>query len=284
MRKYLFIFLMIPSLCFSKTSLWHIAKDGNELYLGGTIHLLNKEDYPLPVEYTKAFKQSDILVLETDIDASSKPAFGQKVAQMFTYPQGQSLKDAINEKTFNKLKKHLSDRNLPVEQFLSYKSSMVVMVISIIELQRMGMVDVGVDEYFNNKAKEVGKSREYLETLDQQLEFLNAMGAGDVNDVIMSTIDDVSKMKEMMAVIKSSWRKGDEKKMAEATLSDMIRDYPEIYKTLLVKRNNNWMPRLERMMSNKKVELVLVGALHLVGEKGLLQQLRNLGYEVTQFE
>ena len=284
MRKYLFLLMMLPTVCFSKTSVWHISKDGSELYLGGTIHLLRKDDYPLPVEFNKAFKKSDTLVLETDLDAAKSPAFGQKVAQMFTYPPGQSLKNEIDQKTFNRLQKYLSDRKLPVEQFLSYKPAMLVMVMSVLELQKMGMVDIGVDEYFFNKAKKSGKHTAYLETVDQQLEYIRSMGAGDANDVIMSTIDDMSRLDEMLDVIKSSWLKGDEKKMADATLSDMMRDYPDLYEILLVKRNNNWIPQLERMMSNKKVELVLVGALHLVGEKGLLQQLREQGYVVRQFE
>jgi len=145
-------------------------------------------------------------------------------------------------------------------------------------------MDIGVDEYFHNKAKQVGKITEYFETIDEQLEFLRTMGQGNEDAMLLSSIGDMSRMETTMNVIKSAWRSGDENKMVEVGLTEMIRDYPGIYQSLLVKRNNNWMPHIERMMSDRKVEMVLVGALHLVGKDGLLQQLRNKGYTVKQFK
>jgi len=284
MHKYLFILLIFPTVCFSKTSVWHISKNGNELYLGGTIHLLKKEDYPLPIEFNQAFKKSDKLIFETDIEAAQTPEFGQKVAQALTYPAGQSLKGKINDKAFNALKKYLSEKNIPLEHFLSYKPSMVSLAISIIELQQMDMVAIGVDEHFHNKAKRAGKEIEYFEAIEEQLEFLRSMGEGNESEMILNTINDVSQLQATMAEIKSAWLSGDANKMADVTLTEMIRDYPELYQSLLVERNNNWMPYLEKMIKNKTVEMVLVGALHLVGKDGLLQQLRNKGYVVKQFK
>ena len=284
MYKYLLILFIFPAVCFSETSVWQISKNGNNLFLGGTIHVLNKNDYPLPVEYGAAFKKSDKLVFETDIEKAKSPEFAQKMAQMLTYPPGKTLKDAINKKTFNKLKKYLAERNIPVENFLSFKPSMVVLVLTVIELQRMGMVDIGVDEYFYTKAKQAGKTIGYFETVEEQLVFLHTMGKGNENEMIMNSINDMNRMQPMMALIKSAWRNGDENKLAEVTLAETIRDYPEVYKTLLVKRNNNWMPHIEKMLTDKKVEMVLVGALHLVGKDGLLQQLRNKGYQVKQYK
>lgn len=284
MRKYLLILLILPSVCFAETSVWQVSKNNHQLFLGGTIHVLKKSDYPLPVEFSKAFKNSDKLVFETDIEKAKSPEFAQKMAQMMMLPKGKSLKDALNKKTFNRLKKYLAARNIPIENMLSFKPSMIVLVLTVIELKAMGMVDIGVDEYFHTKAKQAGKSIGYFESVDEQLAFIQNMGKGNENDMIMSTIDDMSRMRDMMAVIKSAWLKGDENKLAAATLNDMMRDYPDIYQTLLVKRNNNWMPQIEKMIQDKKVELVLVGALHMVGKDGLLQQLRNKGYRVTQYK
>ena len=62
----------------------------------------------------------------------------------------------------------------------------------------------------------------------------------------------------------------------------MRRDYPALYQDLLVKRNQAWLVKLEQMLKNAGTELVLVGALHLVGREGLLEQLRARGYKVIQ--
>lgn len=283
MRKYLLVLFLLPSLGFAETSLWKISKNGNHLYLGGTIHVLKKTDYPLPVEFTHAFKKSDKLVLETDIEKAKSPEFGKKMMQMMMLPAGKSLKDILSKKTFNRLKQYLAAKNIPIDNFLGYRPSMIVLILTVIELKTMGMMEGGVDEYFYKKSKLAGKSVDHFETVDEQLAFIQTMGQGNEDDMIMSSINDMSRMSSMMDLIKSAWLKGDEKKLVKVALEDMIRDYPGVYQTLLVKRNNNWMPHIEHMMQDKPVEMILVGALHLVGKVGLLQQLRNKGYRVTKF-
>ena len=283
MNKYLLIIFLFPSLCVSETSLWKISKNGYHLYLGGTIHLLKKEDYPLPVEFSEAYLKSDKLIFETNIEESKTPEFSKKMMRMMSLPPGKSLKDVLNESTFYELKKYLSDRDIPIESLLGFKPSMVVLIVSIIELKRMGMVEIGVDEYFYQKAKSDKKIIGYFESVDEQLAFLSAMGAGNENEIILNTLNDMKKMDSMMSVIKSAWLNGDENKLSDVTLAEMVRDYPKLHELLVVQRNNNWMPHIKRMLKDKPTELVLVGALHLVGEKGLLQQLRRDGYVVTRF-
>ena len=60
-------------------------------------------------------------------------------------------------------------------------------------------------------------------------------------------------------------------------------EYPELFASLVVDRNMSWMPRLEGMVESDDIELVLVGALHLVGEKGILSQLSKRGCSVEHF-
>ena len=79
-----------------------------------------------------------------------------------------------------------------------------------------------------------------------------------------------------------AWRSGDTDWLDANLARDMRRDFPGIYRTLLVDRNNAWMPQLEAMASTAEIEFVLVGALHLVGREGLLAQLEARAYRVTQ--
>ena len=61
-----------------------------------------------------------------------------------------------------------------------------------------------------------------------------------------------------------------------------LQQEPELYKRLLVERNNNWMPKLDALFSRKGRSLVVVGAAHLVGPDGLLALLKAKGYRVEQ--
>ncbi len=60
----------------------------------------------------------------------------------------------------------------------------------------------------------------------------------------------------------------------------MQQDFPKLYHSLLVNRNNAWLPNIEHLLQTSELELVLIGALHLVGKEGLVAQLTALGYQV----
>ena len=55
-----------------------------------------------------------------------------------------------------------------------------------------------------------------------------------------------------------------------------------MYDELIVKRNNAWMPKIEAMLKTKQVEFILVGALHLAGEDGVLAKLASQGYSIQK--
>ena len=57
-----------------------------------------------------------------------------------------------------------------------------------------------------------------------------------------------------------------------------------MYKSLIADRNDAWLPKIEAMLKTREVEFVLVGALHLAGDDGLLSQLATRGYKVRQYE
>ena len=78
------------------------------------------------------------------------------------------------------------------------------------------------------------------------------------------------------------WKSGDREGLNEHTNTTMKEEYPDLYQSLLVDRNNNWMPLIKTLFDSEEKEFVLVGAAHLVGEDGLLTQLEKLGCKVEQ--
>jgi len=272
-----------PSSAFSATSLWQVSKNNNTLYIGGTIHVLKKEDYPLPPEFDLAFEKADTLVVETNIDDSRTAVFQKKMLGLLSYDSVVSLKDHLDATTFAELSRYFSSRGLSINRFLTVKPVMVVLTLTMMELARIGMTGVGVDEYFYRKAQVAGKTMEYFETAEQQLHFIVNMGAGHESELVQQTLDEVAGMESIINDMKSAWLSGNESKLADVTIADMRRNYPQIYQSLLVQRNKNWMPTIEKMLSDENVELILVGALHLVGTDGLLRRLRDKGYRVVPF-
>jgi uncharacterized protein YbaP (TraB family) len=159
---------------------------------------------------------------------------------------------------------------------------MLAITLTVIEMQRLGLLGSGVDEFFLlrtiNDQKEVGQ----LETADEQLNFLAALGEGQENEAISSSLRDIQTLPALMQATKDAWRRGDNQKLYEVSLAPIQNQFPGAYQALMVKRNNAWIPKIEAMLATNDVELVLVGALHLVGDDGLLALLAARGYEIQQ--
>jgi len=284
MRYLILLCLAIPFHTFAETSLWKVSKGNSVLFIGGTIHVLSANDYPLPEEFSRAYKQAQQIVFETDMKEMAKPEIQQQLFQRMMHNDGKSLKDDIKEETYKALSDYLASTGSSVSRFNQFKPSMVVLNLLMSELQRLGMAGVGVDAYFNKLAILDGKTLGKLETVEVQLSVLENLGKGHEDEMILSTIAEMKELPLIMGEMKKAWRTGDINKLEKIGLSPMKKDYPGLYRLLLVKRNNAWLPKVEALLRTAEVEFVLVGALHLVGREGVISQLRQLGYSVKLFK
>jgi uncharacterized protein YbaP (TraB family) len=66
----------------------------------------------------------------------------------------------------------------------------------------------------------------------------------------------------------------------------MRREYPDLYQSINVDRNHAWLPQVQAMLDDEASDetMVVVGALHLLGDDGLVQLLRKKGYRVERLK
>jgi uncharacterized protein len=283
MRIILLTFLLLPHLAWGETSLWRVSKGNNQLVIGGTIHLLGKSDHPLPDEFEQAFREIDTLVLEADLEALSKPEVQAQLLSNLMYTDGTTLKSTINTKTYRALLRYCKASGLSINSMQSMKPSMVVLSLTLAELQRLGLAEAGVDDKFLEKAKQSGKKIMGLESAETQISTLANMGKGHENELILSTIKELKKTPEFMDEMKKAWRSGNLIDLERIGIKTMRAEFPELNQTLLTSRNNAWLPKIKAMLETPERELILVGALHLAGEDGVLAQLKKHGYAVAQY-
>ncbi|HEC20101.1 MAG TPA: TraB/GumN family protein [Gammaproteobacteria bacterium] len=283
MRWFIVILALYASQVFAETSLWRVSDGANVLFLGGTIHVLSKDDYPLPAAFDKAYAQSGKLVFETDVGASQDPAFAQAMMQRMMFTDGNSLKTVLRADVYQQLQAFGAERGLPMQMLERMRPPLAVLTLTFMELQRMGMAGAGVDSYYFHKAQADKKSLGMLETTAEQLDFLVNMGRGRENDFVSYSLRDLRKLAQVMRDMKSAWRDGKPDALAALGMDTMRKDFPAIYQQLLVQRNRNWVPKIDAMLHDPGTELVLVGALHLVGEEGVLAALRAKGYRIQQW-
>lgn len=265
---------------YAETSLYEVTnKKGESLYLGGTIHLLRPSDFPLPAEYQQAFDKSQMLVLETDLQKASSPEFGQKMMQQMMYTGGKNLSSELRPEVWKELQDYSAANQVPIGQLMQFKPFMVSLMMVMQQGQKSGLTQ-GVDFYFNQQARLQSKNIGELESADEVLNFMNALNDQDPNQTIIATLRDLKKMNDMMIKVTVAWRAGDLSLIEKEMLAPMKKEFPEIYRLLVADRNNKWMQKIEGMLATREKEMILVGSLHLVGDEGLLNQLREKGYQI----
>jgi len=109
------------------------------------------------------------------------------------------------------------------------------------------------------------------------------MGEGNENDFIVHSLKDLKKTRQIFNQLIDGWKKGNEKEMSEILVNQIKTDYPALYSTLIVERNHAWLPKIETYIRTPQKEFVLIGTGHLIGEDGIVQDLKKRGYKVEKF-
>ena len=264
------------------TSVWVITSGSNTVYLGGTVHLLRPTDYPLPEEYEQAYQASSKIYFETDISAMRDFSVQAQMLQQLSYNDERTLKTVLNTEAYTALSAYAGKLGLPLIMLEKFKPGMVISTLQLLEFQKMGFTPQGVDNYFNTRAIADAKTLGQLESIEQQIGFLAAMGEGNESEFILLSLRDLEETEAVMEEMIGAWREGNNDKLAEMFITDMKAEAPELYDSLLLQRNLNWIPQIESMLRDADTEFVLVGAAHLVGDQGLLELLSQKGFQVRQ--
>jgi uncharacterized protein len=262
---------------------WKISdKSGtHHVFIGGTIHVLSKEDYPLPKIFDLVYAQSSIVVFEANIAEAQKPEFTQAFVKSMTYSGSHSLRDFIQPETWQALSKFVLDRKISISTISQFKPGLITIMLTGIEMERLGMTGgQGIDEFYFQKATWDKKTMDFLESPMVQVRLLGTEeGSEDV--VVKYFLAEIEKLGEDFAKMKKVWRTGDTVTLHKITAESFKKEFPKSYEEVFPERNKNWLSKILEMLKTPEVEFVLVGAAHLGGDQGLLSLLREKGFLIT---
>jgi uncharacterized protein len=261
---------------------WAIHGDHNTVYLAGSVHLLKTNDSALPAAFDRAYANSRALVMEIDLGKVDQSEAAGWMMEHGMLGEGNDLHKAIGDARYQRVTAEASRLGLPMQmadQFAPW-----VLGLQLMELQyaQLGFdSQAGVEQQLEHRAQTDGKPTEGLETLQQQLglfEALTPQEQAKFLDLVVTEIHDVGS--DTQAVI-TAWRAGDANKLA-ALLSDEYKSFPTLYRSLVTERNRRWVPQIEKLLRDKDNYFVVVGALHLVGDGGLLELMKRDGFKAEQ--
>ncbi|WP_161569508.1 TraB/GumN family protein [Veronia nyctiphanis] len=264
----------------AESAVWEVSKGDDVVYLGGTIHALPSSAYPLPPAYDAAYQKSQEVIFE--VTGLDNPDLTEKVIAHGVYHDGSTLSSKLRDNTKAQLDKAMQGYGMGLSQVDVFKPGMLLSQLTMFEMQKIGADGQGVDAFFENKANSDGKPVSGLETVEEQLTFLSELGKDNEDAFIRKMLEDLPEFEQQMDELMVAWRKGDMKALELVINQDTKENYPALYQNLIVERNNNWMPKIERLFGDDNTEFVLVGAGHLSGDVGLLKQLADKGYNLKQ--
>ena len=283
MKKILLSILLVLFFCtqsLAESSVWKVQKGESIIYLGGTFHLLRQSDFPLPIEFDKAYRDSDILVFETDIGKFTDPSTQQKLLSEAVYSDGSTIDMHLSPQTYSLLNEYFVSNGIPIAAFKQFKPSIIVVTITVMELAKLGVTQEGVDLFFYKLAAGDNKSMEAFETVEEQISFVVGMGDGDEDAFVTHSIKDLVSIKQKFESMADAWKRGNAKKLNDLMVAELKTKTPKLYKELIADRNVNWLPMIEAYQKTLQKEFILVGVGHLVGPDGIVEALRQKGYKV----
>jgi uncharacterized protein YbaP (TraB family) len=266
----------------AKHTLWKVPGKQNAVYLLGSIHVLKKENYPLPAPIEGAFSNANIAVFETDVDGLEKPDVMIKLATKGRLPEGETLRDQLSPPVYAKFSNYLSQAGMPVPLFDQFAPAMAALSLVALELKKLDLdPEFGVDKHFFKRARQDGKKIIPLETIDFQIGLMTDFSKEEGELLMKTTLKDIDKMQKELGELLEAWLKGDSTQL-EKLLNESMEEAPVIFKRLVSDRNQNWLPKIEELLQGKENAVVIVGAGHLVGANGVIELLRKKGYKVQQ--
>ena len=279
------ILLLLPGAAMGEGSsvLWSIENDGQTLgYLLGTVHSEDPRVAEPPTAIETALDESEVFAMEIVPGMDSLSRLNQA---MYYSPGTGNLEDVVGAELFDELVAHLQDYGLLRDQALTLKPWAAAVMISV------PPPDTGLfmDFAYAMRASAKGLEVVSLETVDQQLAFLQGLEPEQELEMLRQAVADYDQMDTVHEALMQHYLSGDLgalQAFTDAQMEDSSAELQDWFQVQGLDRRNQGM--LDEMLKHLAPEegepvtlFTAVGALHLPGEQGLIQLLRDQGYTLT---
>lgn len=256
--------------------LWRIHKPQQPVsYLFGTIHVDDKRVKQLNSNIKRRFDEAKTLCLEILPDRQTQVGIG--LAMLL--PEDASLHDILGEALFTRLSLELNRVGISPLEADRLKPWAAMIVLSRPESTGGYALDEQLYHWGNHQYKRLCA----LETLQEQLSIFDELNHDDQISLLEDTLENVSELKDLNEALILAYLSGNLDEIYRHSLN-METGNNELAKRLresLIDKRNLLMAKRVIPVLKKGNAFIAVGALHLPGQKGLLQLLRDEGYIVT---
>jgi len=266
-------------------AMWRVSGGDSELYLFGSMHLLDPATTWRTPTYDAAYAKAHVVWFEADVVPIDYDKLRGLVARYGVEPDPtRRLSARLTPKERRILDRLLRESGLRRTEFDRLRPWAAALALETRPLRARGLkVEAGVDVAVTREAKSEAKTIRTFETIEDQVR----MFAGLPDAAQMQYLRDALREAESTArrtPLEQDWAKGDVARLSQDLVAPMRAESPAFYDMLLKRRNLAWADVLTRAMTDPGVQLVNVGALHMMGADGLPALLTARGFTVERVQ
>jgi len=274
------LFLISASNLYPKGFFYEIVGKNSKVYLLGSIHLAKQDAFPLDSVIENAFASCGNLVLEVNLNNINP----MEIFQYGVFQDTTKLEDVVPPKYFKIMDSLFTLYAFPKMMYNKFKPWVAVLILQSLEMTKASEDFIsGVETYFINKLDSSQKVLE-LESFKEQLDVFQSLYSLDSERFFEYFLTNKNNDKTQFDKLYEAWLKGDEKSETELIEKELegfelAKQYREL---LLESRNRRMANDVENFLMQEGCYFVVVGAGHLIGSNGIVNLLRQKGYEAKR--
>ena len=257
--------------------MWRYQDGESRLDLLGSVHALKAGLYPLPQPIETAFTEADHIVVEADIVNVEPAAVMQAFAKFALLPRGTRIQENLDAAQLGRVQGVLRQLGIDIAQVERLKPMFLATQITVARLAEFGYLpNYGMEAHF--LLRRGNRVIHELESVEQQFALLGGVSMPDQVELLVNTVDDMAGIEPLIAQLVRSWYLGDDDEMLRLferyTVGAADRTLLE---ALIYERNVTMAAGIKDLLGKPGNWLVLVGAGHLPGPRGIVALLEAQG-------
>lgn len=259
---------------------WEVTTQNSKLYLLGSIHLGKEEIFPLDTNWENAFKSCSNLVVEVN----TKKINPFKILKLAYFQDSTTLEHILPPEIFAKVDSIFTIYKIPKSTFNKFKPWFALTNIMNLEYSNLDFrADFGIDQYFLGKVDSTKKIIE-LESFEEQIQFMESLFAEHPRAYFEYLIDELKNTQNNINDLFEAWKNGNDSVVAQLIFDFIPADAvgKQFSDILITQRNKKMLEKIHNFISNGGCYFIVVGAGHLIGRNGIIENLKESGFKVER--
>jgi len=264
-------------------AVWHFAPGPDtDVWLLGSVHYLRDSDHPLPDSIERVYATADTLVMEIDLDDLDASTVQLSFLQAALLTPPATLASVVGAELYATTATTAAAVGLDMAAVDGFEPWFVALTVMDLGMARLGFrADQGLEQSLLQRAARDRKPVLGLESVADQLEIFDSLPPPEQQALLEQTLGELESGQAEMNALLDAWRNGSLEDLGRELLT-AFDAFPMLYQSLVVERNRRWIEGIERLAAQPGRFLIVVGALHLVGDSNVIDLLADEGYTIAR--